>query len=176
MLALTPITSRPAPGIYKAGSDVLASPRVSVLGQADYGEKLNLFALGRADRGFDATDGVAKARPDEYYPRLDPLDGPMRFPVGKFGTAYGQWARRYLEWDNPMVTALLAYEWVSTAGDGQTAPTASRPLRASSPARVGRLTGPAGRPSSGGRFIAAASASTERSRGSTTPSRSRTMP
>lgn len=124
----TLITSRPAPGIYKSGGNVLASPRVSVLGQVDYGEKLTLFALGRADRGFDATDGVAKARPDEYYLRLDPFDGPMRFTVGKFGAAYGQWARRYLEWDNPMVTAPLAYEWVTTAGDGLTAPTVAPPV------------------------------------------------
>ncbi|MBM3850070.1 MAG: hypothetical protein FJ396_07755 [Verrucomicrobia bacterium] len=134
----TLVTSRPAPGIYQSGGDVLASPRVSVLGQLDYGEKLTLFALGRADRGFDATDGVAKARPDEYYLRLDPFEGPMRFTVGKFGTAYGQWARRYLEWDNPMITAPLAYEWVTTAGDGLTAPTVAPPVPGFL-ARKGRL-------------------------------------
>ena len=124
----TLITSAPAPGIYKAGSDVLASPRISLLGQLNVTDKVTLFALGRADRGFDATDGVAKARPDEYYLRLDPLDGPVRFTVGKFGAAYGQWARRYLEWDNPMVTAPLAYEWITTAGDGLTAPTVAPPV------------------------------------------------
>ncbi len=83
--------------------------------------------LWRSDGTESGTASIALGELAAAFGR-DPLDGPMRFTVTKFGTAYGQWARRYLEWDNPMVTAPLAYEWVTTAGDGQTAPTVAPPV------------------------------------------------
>jgi hypothetical protein len=117
------VMSQPPPGIIDNPNDYLANPRLSMLGQVDLYDWITMFALGRADRGFDPTDGSAQARPDEYYIQLDPVEGMFRFTAGKFGTSYGQWARRYFEWDNPMTTAPLAYEWITTVGDGANAPT-----------------------------------------------------
>ena len=132
------VMSQPPPGIIENPDDYLASPRLSMLGQVDLYEWITLFALGRADRGFDPTDGDAQARPDEYYAQADPFDGLLRFTVGKYGTSYGQWGRRYLEWDNPMVNAPLAYEWITTVGDGANAPTAA-PSRAAFLARKDKV-------------------------------------
>ena len=122
------VMSQPPPGIIDAGGNYLANPRLSMLGQVDLYDWITMFALGRADRGFDPTDESAQARADEYYIQLDPFDGPFRFTAGKFGTSYGQWARRYFEWDNPMTTAPLAYEWITTVGDGVNAPTVAPPV------------------------------------------------
>jgi hypothetical protein len=121
--------SQPPPGIIVNPDTYLPSPRLSILGQLDVSDWMTLFALGRVDRGFDPTDGDAEVRPDEYYLQLDPAEGHLRFTAGKFGTSYGQWARRYFEWDNPMTNAPLAYEWVTTVGDGNDAPTVA-PSRA----------------------------------------------
>ena len=126
--------SQPPPGIIVNPGAYLANPRLSMVGQVDLWDWITLFALGRADRGFDPTDQSAQARPDEYYVRLDPFGGAFRFTAGKFGTSWSQWARRYLEWDNPMTTAPLAYEWITTVGDGTGAPTVS-PSRAAFLAR-----------------------------------------
>ena len=117
------VMSQPPPGIIENSGTYLANPRLSMLGQVDLYDWITMFALGRADRGFDPTDESAQARPDEYYIQLDPFDGVFRFTAGKFGTSYGQWSRRYFEWDNPMTTAPLAYEWITTVGDGNDAPT-----------------------------------------------------
>lgn len=110
--------SQPPPGIIENPGRYLASPRLSMLGTLEFDRRLALVVLGRADRGFDPTDGPAEARPDEYFLRLDPLDGAVRLSVGKIGTVFGQWSRRYLEWKNPMTNAPLAYEWITTVGDG----------------------------------------------------------
>jgi hypothetical protein len=115
------VMSQPPPPIIDAGGNYLANPRLSLLGQVDLYDWITMFALGRVDRGFDPTDESLQARPDEYYAQFDPFDGPFRFTAGKFGTSYGQWARRYFEWDNPMTTAPLAYEWITTVGDGTNA-------------------------------------------------------
>ena len=117
------VMSQPPPGIISNPNSYLAAPRFSMLGQVDLWDWISMVALGRVDRGFDPTDGDAQARPDEYYAQFDPFGGVFRATVGKFGSSYGQWARRYLEWDNPMTTAPLAYEWITTVGDGTNAAT-----------------------------------------------------
>ena len=107
--------SQPPPPIIQNSNNYLASPRLSVLAQNDFYDIGKIVVLGRLDRGFDPTDGPAQVRPDEFYFVGDPLDGVFRVTVGKMGTGMGQWSRRYVEWENPMVNAPLAYEWLTTA-------------------------------------------------------------
>ena len=76
------VMSQPPPGIIENSGTYLANPRLSMLGQVDLYDWITMFALGRADRGFDPTDESAQARPDEYYVQLDPFDGVFRFTAG----------------------------------------------------------------------------------------------
>lgn len=130
--------SQPPPPLIVNPNNYLPNPRLSMLGQFDYDGWLTLFALGRVDRGFDPTDDDAQVRPDEYYLQLDPFGGHVRFTAGKFGTSYGQWGRRYFEWDNPMTNAPLVYDWMTTVGDGNDAPTVA-PTRAAFLARKNQV-------------------------------------
>jgi len=107
--------SQPPPPIIQNSDNYLASPRLSVLAQNDFYDIGKIVVLGRLDRGFDPTDGSAQVRPDEFFFVGDPLDGAFRVTAGKMGTGMGQWSRRYVEWENPMVNAPLAYEWLTTA-------------------------------------------------------------
>jgi hypothetical protein len=87
------------------------------------GDRLTLHTQMRADRGFDpgaAPDG--EVRLDEYYLQARILkDDDLNVRVGKFGTAFGSWANRSLSWNNPFVTAPMAYEDVLTVSDRRVA-------------------------------------------------------
>jgi hypothetical protein len=103
--------SQPEPGLIVAAGQALFNPRLTVFLDAQLGGHAYVFVQGRADRGFDPTDGSAEGRLDEYALRLTPWDdGRFNLQVGKFATVVGTWVRRHGSWDNPFVTAPLPYE------------------------------------------------------------------
>lgn len=106
------VVSQPPPGIMVTGQNDLNSPRLSMLATFNANEWMSIFALGNIDRGFDPTDQSIQIRPDEYFLKLDPFDGIAKLKLGKVTTGYGQWVNRHFSWQNPLVNAPLAYEWM----------------------------------------------------------------
>jgi hypothetical protein len=89
----------------------LFNPRLSLFLDAQVGQYVYIFVQSRADRGFDPGDGYRQFRIDEYALRLSPDDGGyFNVQIGKFATVVGSWVDRHGSWDNPFITAPLAYE------------------------------------------------------------------
>ena len=109
----------PAQGLLTSDDQVFFVPRLITFFDVQMGDRLTLHTQMRADRGFDpgaAPDG--EVRLDEYYLQARILkDDDLNVRVGKFGTAFGSWAKRSLSWNNPFVTAPMAYEDVLTVSD-----------------------------------------------------------
>jgi hypothetical protein len=114
---------RPAPGLIDTDKNLLFNPRLTLYLDGQIGPYVYVFAQARVDRGFDPSDHDGQIRADEYAIRVTPWeDGRFSIQLGKFGTVVGNWARRYDSWENPFVTAPLAYEnltplWDSYAPD-----------------------------------------------------------
>lgn len=110
------------PGLIFGNQD-LFSPRLSLFLDAHLGSQFYSLVQFRADRGFDpgaAPDGAARF--DEYLLRWTPWeDGRVNVQAGKFATVFGKWVHRHDSWNNPFITAPLAYENVTTITD-QAAP------------------------------------------------------
>jgi hypothetical protein len=87
------------------------------------GEQFYSLVQFRADRGFDPGSKLnGDARFDEYLLRWTPwADGRLNVQAGKFATVFGKWVQRHDSWQNPFVTAPLAYENVTVITD-QVAP------------------------------------------------------
>jgi hypothetical protein len=114
---------KPAPGLLNTSRHDLFAPRVTLFLDGQLGPKVYFFSHARADRGFDAGDGGARARFDEYALRVTPWDdGRFSLQVGRFATVLGVWTQRHLSWDNPFITAPLAYENVTGVSDFETIP------------------------------------------------------
>ncbi len=115
------IDHRP-PGLLFGNAD-LFNPRLSLFLDTHLGSQFYSLVQFRADRGFDPRampDG--DARFDEYLLRWTPWeDGRLNVQVGKFATVFGKWVQRHDSWQNPFITAPLAYENVTTITD-QAAP------------------------------------------------------
>lgn len=115
------IDHRP-PGLLFGNAD-LFNPRLSLFLDTHLGEQFYSLVQFRADRGFDpraVPDG--DVRFDEYLLRWTPwADGRLNVQVGKFSTVFGKWVQRHDSWQNPFITAPLAYENVTTITD-QAAP------------------------------------------------------
>ena len=115
------IDQRP-PGLL-FGKDDLFNPRLSLFLDTHFGDQFYSLVQFRADRGFDPgfkPDGAARF--DEYLLRWTPwADGRLNLQAGKFATVFGNWVQRHDSWQNPFITAPLAYENVTTITD-QTAP------------------------------------------------------
>ena len=113
------IPELPAQGLVISDDHLLFVPRLMTFFDVQMGDRLTLHTQVRADRGFDpgaAPDG--EVRLDEYYLQARILkDDDLNVRVGKFGTAFGSWAKRSLSWNNPFVTAPMAYEDVLTVSD-----------------------------------------------------------
>lgn len=108
-----------APGLVFANDDSFVNPRLSLFLDTQVGRHVYGFVQARVDRGFDprSADG-ADARADEYLVRVSPFaDARLHLQAGKFATVAGGWVPRHLSWDNPFVTAPLAYERVTTVSD-----------------------------------------------------------
>ncbi|MDP9003573.1 MAG: hypothetical protein M3N12_02145 [Verrucomicrobiota bacterium] len=112
---------RPAPGLIFADREFLLNPRLTVFVDAQIGSEIYFFAQTRLDRGFDPTDGGAQIRLDEYFLRYSPSRS-VKFQIGQFATAVGNWVSQHDSWQNPFINAPLPYEnltgiWDSSAPD-----------------------------------------------------------
>ena len=109
----------PSPGLLFPDDEAWLNPRLAVFFDLSVGSVVQIHSQMRVDRGFDpGSVPSGEGRLDEYYLRVSPLeDDRMAFKVGKFATAFGNWATRNLSWDNPFVTAPLAYEDVLNVSD-----------------------------------------------------------
>ncbi|MFT3782716.1 MAG: hypothetical protein QM790_11935 [Nibricoccus sp.] len=95
--------------IYTEGRSLFA-PRMAVFLDAQIGPRIYFFSQARIDRGFDPSDDPLEARLDEYALRLTVAKSPYTtIQVGKFGTVFGNWMVRHGSWENPFITAPLAY-------------------------------------------------------------------
>ncbi len=102
---------QPAPGLIFSEGNVLFNPRLSLFLDAQLGPCLYAFVESRADDGFDPGEVGPAVRLDEYVLRLTPwADGRFNLQAGKFATVVGNWTYRHASWDNPFITAPLAYE------------------------------------------------------------------
>ncbi|HEY5551668.1 MAG TPA: hypothetical protein VIK52_07260 [Opitutaceae bacterium] len=114
----------PAPGLIYTASESLFNPRLTLFLDAQAGDRVYVFAQARADRGFDPADRHLRGRLDEYAVRIAPWDGAnFNIQVGKFATVVGSWVPRHGSWENPFITAPLAYEHVTGIWDSVAART-----------------------------------------------------
>lgn len=108
----------PAPGLIYTASDSLFNPRLTLFLDAQAGERVYVFAQARADRGFDPSDRHLRGRLDEYAVRIAPWNGVnFNIQAGKFATVVGSWVPRHGSWENPFITAPLAYEHLTGIWD-----------------------------------------------------------
>lgn len=102
---------QPAMGLLNTDDDVFFNPRLTLLFDIQATDHLRGHLQMRTDRGFDpgfAPDG--QTRLDEYFIEWKPLEKSLiNFRLGKFATAFGAWTQRRLSWDNPFITAPMAY-------------------------------------------------------------------
>ncbi|MES2507862.1 MAG: hypothetical protein V4599_14245 [Verrucomicrobiota bacterium] len=101
----------PAMGLLNTDDDLFFNPRLTLFLDLQATEHLRGHVQMRVDRGFDpgfAADG--QTRLDEYFLEWKPLEKSwINFRLGKFATAFGSWTGRRLSWDNPFITAPMAY-------------------------------------------------------------------
>jgi len=110
--------SHPAPALLDATGETLFNPRWSLFLDAQAGRSVYAFAQMRVDRGFDPGPRPLRGRLDEYALRVTPWeDGRLSVQAGKFGTIVGNWVPRHGSWENPFVTAPLAYEQLTGIWD-----------------------------------------------------------
>lgn len=114
--------SQPAPGLIQSQRQHLLNPRLSVFLDAQAGRRLYAFGQVRVDRGFDPSDRGLRTRIDEYALRLQLReDGRLGLQVGRFSTIVGRWTLRHASWENPFITAPLAYEHLTAMWDSAAA-------------------------------------------------------
>lgn len=102
---------QPAPGLIESSARALFDPRLVLFLDAQAGPRCYFFAQARVDGGFDPGAGGRGVRLDEYALRVTPgASERFALQLGKFATVVGQWVKRHQAWDNPFVTAPLAYE------------------------------------------------------------------
>ncbi|HEV2392355.1 MAG TPA: hypothetical protein VG146_08325 [Verrucomicrobiae bacterium] len=94
------------------------NPRLSLFLDTSLGPHLYSFVQVRLDRGFDPGEKDFDARADEYLLRWTPgSDSRISFQFGKFATVVGSWVKRHDSWQNPLITAPLPYENITTISD-----------------------------------------------------------
>lgn len=116
----------PAMGLLNTDDEVFFNPRLILFLDLQATEHFRAHAQMRVDRGFDpgfAADG--QARLDEYFLEWKPLkESWVNFRIGKFATAFGSWTGRRLSWENPFITAPMAYSDMLPASDDAAVPLA----------------------------------------------------
>ncbi|MGV3664374.1 MAG: porin [Prosthecobacter sp.] len=111
---------QPAQGLLYGDDHVFFAPRLITFLDVNVGSRVLLHGQMRVDRGFDpASASGGQVRLDEYFLqlRLGPQEE-INLRLGKFATAFGSWPKRNLSWDNPLVTAPMAYEDMLPMTDG----------------------------------------------------------
>lgn len=116
------VFDQPAPGFIASRGEALFNPRLTTFLDLEWGERVYGFAQMRVDRGFDPGRRHLRGRLDEYAVRFTPwADGRWSAQAGKFGTVVGNWMPRHGSWENPFVTAPVAYEQLTGMWDGSAA-------------------------------------------------------
>ena len=111
------VDQRPPGLLYPTQS--FANYRTRFFIDATAGKHFYAFLQARLDRGFDPGETDFEARLDEYFLRWTPLDDRrVNLQVGKFATVVGNWVSRHYSWDNPLITAPLPYQNLTTVSDG----------------------------------------------------------
>ncbi len=91
------------------------NPRLSLFLDTKLGPHFYSFVQARLDRGFDPGEKNFDARFDEYLLRWTPWnDSRVNLQFGKFATVVGSWVQRHDSWQNPLITAPLPYENLTT--------------------------------------------------------------
>jgi hypothetical protein len=115
-----------APGLVFTERSDLFNPRLTMFFDAQAGSQFYIFAQGRLDRGFDASDEQADTRLDEFAVRWTPWeDGRFNVQVGKFATVVGNWTQRHLSWENPFINGPLIYDTMTAIYDSELPPSRS---------------------------------------------------
>ena len=87
------------------------NPRLTLFLDTRLGDHFYSFVQARFDRGFDPGSADFEARADEYLLRWIPwTEGQLNLQFGKFATVVGSWVQRHDSWQNPLITAPLPYE------------------------------------------------------------------
>lgn len=108
----------PAPGLIYTRDETLFNPRLTLFLDAQLGGNFYFFAQGRVDRGFDPADAKLRARLDEYALRYTPFAaGRLSVQAGQFATIVGSWVHRHGSWENPFISAPLAYDHLTGVWD-----------------------------------------------------------
>lgn len=111
---------QPAQGLLYGDDNVFFAPRLITFLDIQAGSRVLLHGQMRVDRGFDpGSASGGQVRLDEYFLqlRLGKQDE-VNLRLGKFATAFGSWPKRNLSWDNPLITAPMAYEDMLPMTDG----------------------------------------------------------
>ena len=128
--------SQPPPGLIRSQCQHLFNPRLSVFLDAQSGRRFYAFGQVRFDRGFDPSDKGLRGRIDEFALRFQLReDGRLGIQLGQFSTIVGRWTLRHASWENPFITAPLAYEHLTAMWDSAAARSTETLLR------WGHLTG-----------------------------------
>ncbi len=114
--------AQPPPGLIFTSDRRLFNPRLSLFLDAYSGPHVYSFIQARVDRGFDPSDRDLQVRIDEFAVRLKfGSEGRLGLQVGQFSSAIGRWSLRHGSWENPFVTAPLAYEHLTAMWDSAAA-------------------------------------------------------
>ena len=105
-------------------SHYLFAPRQTLNLDASYGDRLTFYGKFRWDDGYDPNENHNDVRVDEIYVRAVAVPGHLDFQVGKFATVFGSYVNHSNTWDNPLITAPLPYEQITSVLDGFVMPTA----------------------------------------------------
>ncbi|SKA75384.1 hypothetical protein SAMN02745166_00011 [Prosthecobacter debontii] len=120
------VPETPAMGLLDTDDEVFFNPRLILFLYLQATEHLRAHLQMRTDRGFDpgfAADG--QTRLDEYFVEWKPTSNDLiNFRLGKFATAFGSWTERRLSWENPFITAPMAYNDMLPVSDDGAVPLA----------------------------------------------------
>ncbi|EDY81431.1 hypothetical protein VDG1235_1049 [Verrucomicrobiia bacterium DG1235] len=106
------------PSLIDTTDNAHLQPRAILFLDIQAGKKIYAFGQARIDNGFDPSNGDREFRLDEYFIRYSPFgDDSLNLQAGQFATIVGQWQNRHLPWQNPLISAPLAYEQVTRITD-----------------------------------------------------------
>lgn len=109
----------------KDDENAIFRPRLTLTADGFFGDRLYAFGKLRWDDGYDPNYEAQKVRFDAYFVRLALVPQTLDLQVGKFATVFGNWTGRHESWENPLITAPLAYEEVTSVLDDGVLPSAA---------------------------------------------------
>jgi hypothetical protein len=116
------VDQRP-PGLLFAEQSFV-NARATFFVDTTFGDHFYSLVQARIDQGFDPHSKDFDARLDEWLLRWTPLNNSsLNLQFGKFATVVGSWVARHDSWQNPLITAPLPYENLTTVSEGELADT-----------------------------------------------------